>query len=113
MIVGSNCGLCSNRTTGDPRGLTDSLLQRVASGDMAAMQSCMDTYGGLMWSLARRFCPTATEAEDAVQEAFISVWENAQRYDPSKGAEVTFVAMIARRRRFERRNAHPKRAGAR
>jgi RNA polymerase sigma-70 factor (ECF subfamily) len=69
---------------------------------MAAMQSCMDTYGGLMWSLARRFCPTASEAEDAVQEAFISVWENAERYDPSKGAEVTFVAMIARRRLIDR-----------
>lgn len=66
------------------------------------MNSCVDTYGGLIWSLARRFCPSASEAEDAVQEAFISVWENAQRYDPSKGAEVTFVAMIARRRLIDR-----------
>lgn len=106
MIVGSNRELCSNGTTGDLRGLTDSLLQRVASGDMAAMQSCMDTYGGLVWSLARRFCPTASEAEDAVQEAFISVWENADRYDPSKGAEVTFVAMIARRRIIDRGRRH-------
>jgi RNA polymerase sigma factor (sigma-70 family) len=82
--------------------LTDSLLQRVASGDMMAMQSCMDTYGGLVWSLARKFSPSASEAEDAVQEAFISVWGNAERYDPSKGAEVTFVAMIARRRLIDR-----------
>ena len=36
--------------------------------------------------------------EDATQEVFISLWENAGRYDPAKGAEVTFVAMIARRR---------------
>lgn len=102
MIVGSQRGLCSRRATGDLRALTDSLLQRVASGDMTAMQSCMDEYGGLVWSLARRFCPTASEAEDAVQEAFISVWENAKRYDPEKGAEVTFVAMIARRRLIDR-----------
>ncbi|MBL8756981.1 MAG: sigma-70 family RNA polymerase sigma factor [Phycisphaerae bacterium] len=83
-------------------GSTNSLLQRLASGDAAAMQSCMDTYGALVWSLARRFCPTASEAEDAVQEAFVSVWNNAGRFDPSKGAEVTFVAMIARRRLIDR-----------
>ena len=70
------------------------------------MQACMDTFGGLVWSLARRFCPIASEAEDAVQEAFISVWENAARYDPSKGAEVTFVAMIARRRIIDRSRRH-------
>ena len=93
---------CSRRSTGDLQTLTDSLLQRVASGDMMAMKSCMDTYGGLVWSLARKFSPSASEAEDAVQEAFISVWENAERYDPLKGGEVTFVAMIARRRLIDR-----------
>jgi RNA polymerase sigma-70 factor (ECF subfamily) len=102
MIAVSQRGLCFRRPTGDLRTLTASLLQRVASGDMSAMQSCMDTYGGLVWSLARRLCPTASEAEDAVQEAFISVWENAKRYEPAKGAEVTFVAMIARRRLIDR-----------
>jgi RNA polymerase sigma-70 factor (ECF subfamily) len=65
---------------------------------MAAMQECIDEYGGLIWSLARRFCPSPAQAEDAVQEVFIALWENASRFDESKGAEVTFVAMIARRR---------------
>ncbi|NNF42218.1 MAG: sigma-70 family RNA polymerase sigma factor [Phycisphaerales bacterium] len=81
--------------------MSDSLLQRVANGDMAAMQGCIDTFGGLVWSLARRFL-APSEAEDAVQEAFISLWENAGRYDPAKGNEVTFVAMIARRRLIDR-----------
>jgi RNA polymerase sigma-70 factor (ECF subfamily) len=75
-----------------------SVLQRVAAGDMAAMQACIDEYGGLVWSLARRFCASPAEAEDAAQEVFIALWENAERFDENKGAEVTFVAMIARRR---------------
>jgi RNA polymerase sigma factor (sigma-70 family) len=78
--------------------LAESLLKRVATGDMAAMQECLDEYGGLVWSLARRFCASPADAEDAVQEVFIALWENAGRFDESKGAEVTFVAMIARRR---------------
>ena len=75
-----------------------SVLQRVAAGEMAAMQECIDEYGGLIWSLARRFCSSPAEAEDAAQEVFIALWENAARFDEAKGAEVTFVAMIARRR---------------
>ena len=75
----------------------DSVLERIAAGDMSAMQDCMDRYGGLVWSLARRLCAVG-DADDAVQEAFVSIWKNADRFDPSKGSEVTFVAMIARRR---------------
>jgi RNA polymerase sigma-70 factor (ECF subfamily) len=89
--------------------VTQTLLQRVAAGEMAAMQECIDEYGGLVWSLARRFCPSPAEAEDAVQEVFIAVWENAGRYDEEKGAEVTFVAMIARRRLIDRGRKYERR----
>jgi RNA polymerase sigma-70 factor (ECF subfamily) len=82
--------------------VSDSVLKRVAAGDLAAMQECMDQYGGLVWSLARRLAPSPAEAEDAVQEVFIALWENAGRYDEALGSEVTFVAMIARRRLIDR-----------
>lgn len=84
------------------QGVTDTLLQRVAAGEMAAMQETIDRYGGLVWSLARRFSPSSTDAEDAVQEVFIALWENAARFDPNVAGEVTFVAMIARRRLIDR-----------
>ena len=66
------------------------------------MQECIDHYGSLVWSLARRFSPNAADAEDAVQEVFLSLWKHAARFDPEKGAEVTFVSMIARRRLIDR-----------
>jgi RNA polymerase sigma-70 factor (ECF subfamily) len=78
------------------------ILQRVAAGEHSAVQECMDRYGGLVWSLARRFCPDREEAEDAVQEVFIELWNKAGRYDASLASEVTFVAMIARRRLIDR-----------
>jgi RNA polymerase sigma-70 factor (ECF subfamily) len=86
------------------------LLERVAAGDLAAVQSCIDEYGGLVWSLARRFLHGAADAEDAVQEVFIALWENAGRFDATKGAEVTFVAMIARRRLIDRARHHERQA---
>ncbi len=82
--------------------VSDTLLQRVAAGEMAAMQETIDRYGGLVWSLARRFSPSQADAEDAVQEVFIALWEHAARFDPNVASEVTFVAMIARRRLIDR-----------
>ncbi len=74
------------------------LLSRIASGDESAVAECLDCYGGLVWSLARRFSPDPQAAEDAVQDIFVNVWKVADRFDPEIAAEKTFVAMIARRR---------------
>jgi RNA polymerase sigma factor (sigma-70 family) len=79
------------------------LLPRVASGDAPAVRECVARYGGLVWSLARRFSASATDAEDAVQEIFLDLWRSAGRYLPEAGGEVTFVATIARRRLIDRR----------
>lgn len=78
------------------------ILKRIASGDKTAVQDCLNTYGGLIWSLARRMSPNPEEAEDAVQEIFIDVWKNAARFDETQASETTFVAMIARRRLIDR-----------
>jgi RNA polymerase sigma-70 factor (ECF subfamily) len=42
------------------------------------------------------------DAEDAVQEIFVDVWKNAERFDESKASETTFIAMIARRRLIDK-----------
>jgi RNA polymerase sigma-70 factor (ECF subfamily) len=78
--------------------VTEPILPRVATGDPAAVEQCLDRYGGLVWSLARRYFARPSDAEDAVQEAFLSLWENAGRFDPAIASETTYVAMIARRR---------------
>ena len=97
---------------GQGTGLTDVILQRVAGGDPTAVQDCIDQFGGLVWSLARKLCPNRSEAEDAVQEIFVSVWKSAERYDPSMGSEATFIATIARRRLIDRARKRQRRLGA-
>ena len=79
------------------------LIQRIAIGDPDAVADCIDQYSGLVWSLARRFLPNEADAEEAVQEIFLELWEKADRFDPGIAAEVTFVSMISRRRLIDRR----------
>lgn len=81
----------------------DLLLPRVATGDAAAIKACIDRFGGLIWSLARRMTRSDAESEDAVQEIFIEIWQSAHRYDPGIASETAFIAMIARRRLIDRR----------
>lgn len=87
------------------RGSLDrpTLLARIASGDQSATRECMDRYGGLVWSLARRLLGTHSEAEDALHEVFIEVWKNAWKYDPTVASETAFITMLARRRIIDRR----------
>ena len=64
------------------------------------MQECLDRYGGLVWSMARRYAPA--EAEDAVQEIFVDLWKSAGRFDPAVASEAAFIAVISRRRLIDR-----------
>lgn len=82
--------------------MSEAILQRIANGDQDAVQDCLKKYGALVWSLARKMLRNSDDAEDAVQEIFIDVWKNAERFDASKASEITFIAMIARRRLIDK-----------
>jgi RNA polymerase sigma-70 factor, ECF subfamily len=86
------------------------LLARIAAGDAGAVRECLARYGGLVWSIARRFEPG--DAEDAVQEIFLDLWKSAARFDPALGSEATFVATITRRRLIDRRRTRRRRPSA-
>ncbi|MEM6731858.1 MAG: sigma-70 family RNA polymerase sigma factor, partial [Myxococcota bacterium] len=79
-----------------------SVLERVGRNDRAAAQECIESYSGLVWSLARRFLRNDADAEEAVQEIFVELWSSAHRYDPSRASESTFISMVARRRLIDR-----------
>lgn len=82
--------------------MTQAILQRVANGDRTAVEDCLKQYGGLVWSIARKMLRNTEDAEDAVQEIFVDVWKNADRFDETKASETTFIAMIARRRLIDK-----------
>lgn len=85
----------------------ESVLAQIASGDKGGVARCIDEFGSLVWALARRLSPDRAEAEDAVQEIYMDIWKSAIRFDPQRGSEKMFIAMIARRRLIDRmrRNA--------
>lgn len=78
------------------------ILERIAAGEQTAVEDCINQYGNLVWALAKKYTPSREDAEDAVQEIFTEIWQNADRYDSKKAKETTFITTIARRRLFDR-----------
>jgi RNA polymerase sigma factor (sigma-70 family) len=82
--------------------VSNSILRRIAAKDKSAVEECINVYGGLVWALVRKMCPNKEEVEDIVQEIFIDIWKNAERFNEAQASEATFIAMIARRRLIDR-----------
>jgi len=78
------------------------LMNRVAAGDEEAMSELYDRFGPLVYKVAWQFQPSHAEAEDAVQEIFVRLWQTADRFDPRRAKLVTWVMLIARRHLIDR-----------
>lgn len=87
----------------------ESILERIGAGDQSAVAEALDSFGGLVWSIARNWCDNAADAEDATQEIFLEIWKSAARYDPNSGSEAVFISTIARRRMIDRLRAKDRR----
>jgi RNA polymerase sigma-70 factor (ECF subfamily) len=79
-------------------GNSTAILPGVAESDTAAVKSCVDIYGNLIWALARKYTGSIEEAEAATEEIFLDLWRRATRFDPKKFDEIAFIFLVARRR---------------
>jgi len=86
----------ATRTIQKTKTLT--ILQWVVEKDKAAVKDCIDTYGNLIWALARKFTASTEEAEVATQEIFIDIWRYSERTNQIQNVEEKLIAMIALRR---------------
>ncbi len=76
-------------------GIEDAVfLRAIQAGDQQAVAGLYDRYGGIAYGLAYRITSDATLAEDVVQEAFISVWRQAARFDPARGQVRSWLLTI-------------------
>jgi RNA polymerase sigma factor (sigma-70 family) len=80
----------------------EQLLVRVAMRDRAAFAQLYEQTAARLFGLCRRLMADRGEAEDVLQEAFVSVWRRADRYDPSLGSASTWLTAVVRNRAIDR-----------
>ena len=86
------------------------LMQRIAAGEEGAVDELYDRFAPLIFKASRQVLSSNAEAEDAVQEIYLRLWQTAERYDPRRAKLVTWVMLITRRHlidRLRRKGARP------
>lgn len=72
------------------------LIQRAATGDRFAFEDLYRRYARPVFGLALRRLGDRGRAEDAVQEAFASVWRSAGSYRPEQGPGASWLYGVVR-----------------
>jgi RNA polymerase sigma factor (sigma-70 family) len=91
----------------------EAVVALVARSEESALAELYDRFGRIAYGLALRILRDDALAEDAVQDAFLTVWRSAARYMPERGKGSTWVLTLVHRRavdlvrREERRRTEP------
>lgn len=78
------------------------LMGLVAEGDEAAFGRLYDLLAPQVYGIALRVLRNPALAQEATQETFLTVWQQAPRFDRSQGSVTTWVSVIAHRRSIDR-----------
>jgi RNA polymerase sigma-70 factor (ECF subfamily) len=85
------------------------LVLRLHRGDEAALGAIYDRHGGLLYGSVLRFVGDRQMAEEVVQDTFVTLWRDADRFDPSVGGLPGWLLRIARNRAIDRLRAAARR----
>ena len=73
-------------------------LAACAAGDRKALRALFDVEAGRLIAVAQRIVRRRELAEEVVQDAFISIWQNAASFDAALGSARGWIYTIVRHR---------------
>jgi len=77
------------------------LLARIVERDERAVEELYARYSGPLYSLAYQVTGAERFAQDVVQEVFVALWRDANRFDPSRGAVAPWLFSLARHKAID------------
>jgi RNA polymerase sigma-70 factor (ECF subfamily) len=85
------------------------VIRRVAEGDSMAFERLYDAFSGILYSLALRMLERPEDTEELIQEVFTKIWNDAEHYDPRRGAPLAWAITITRHKAIDRIRATARR----
>lgn len=83
-------------------GEVTAALHGIATGDRAALKKLYQLTSAKLYGICLRLLGSESEAEDVLQEVYVTVWRKAAQFDRSKASPITWLATIARNKTIDR-----------
>jgi RNA polymerase sigma-70 factor (ECF subfamily) len=77
-------------------------IARVAGGDRAALKLVYDATSAKLFGILIRILSDRSEAEDVLQDVYLTVWQKADAFDAARASPMTWLIAIARNRAIDR-----------
>src|SRR5207342_1566288 len=87
------------------RSLITAALDRIPAGDRAALQTVYRLTSAKLFGVCVRILGERAEAEDVLQEVYVTVWRKAADFDASRASPMTWLIALARNRSIDRLRA--------
>ena len=87
------------------RSLLSAALARIPAGDRAALQTAYRLTSAKLFGVCLRILADRAEAEDVLQEVYLTVWHKAGAFDPARASPMTWLIAIARNKAIDRLRA--------
>lgn len=89
-------------TPNDARNHLANRLVAAGEGDRPAFREIYELTSGKLFGICLRILRDSEEAEDVLQDVYLTVWNKAGRFDPERASPITWLATIARNRAIDR-----------
>ena len=94
----------ATRSDVDPQS-DEGLVREMIGGSEAALGSLYDRHVNVVFAAALRTGKDRGVAAEVVQEMFLALWNQAERFDPTRGSLLSWLLTIARNRAIDRLRA--------
>lgn len=76
-------------------------LQRLAAGERGALAEIYEATNRKLFGIVLRILGDRKDAEDALQDVYLSLWQKAAQFDRTRASPVGWLAVMARNRAID------------
>ncbi len=99
-------------STDEAREALREAMARLAAGDQTALEEIYRATRVKLFGICLRILGDRKEAEDALQDVYVNLWQRADRYDPARASPIAWLAAFARNRAIDRLRTGKVRGGS-
>lgn len=86
----------------DARASLEDLITAVGRGDRVAFAALYDAVSSRVLGLVIRLLRDRSQSEEVAQEVLLEIWQNAARFESTRGSAMSWILTIAHRRAVDR-----------